>query len=186
MGPGRLGGHGPQLVGDRGPRPRRDGFGTLHRLACSRLSLEDCAPGPGGAMLRGNVMDDVKDALVALIQEANDAWRAGRPEAVASLFHEDAVLASPTGDVIARGRDAIVQSYVDFCRVARTIAFEASGFDVHAVGDTAIVRYTFDVTYEMEGVTSVERGHEILTFVGEGDSWRAMWRIQLPSTQSGC
>ena len=125
-------------------------------------------------------MNEAKAAIEALIRDSNRSWSTGDPDAVASLFHPDAVIASPSGQTIAHGRGPIVQSYVDYCSAAKTEAFAESDFQVHVVGDTAMASYTFDVTYVLDGDTHTERGREILTLVRAEGGWQAIWRMQLP------
>jgi uncharacterized protein (TIGR02246 family) len=112
------------------------------------------------------------------VELSNAAWVAGRPEDVAPLFAPDVVMEGSDGRVVARGRDAMVASYVEYCRQVRTHAFVVREHAVHFFGDTAIVTYLFEVTYEVNGQTSRESGTERLVFSRNGGVWHVVWRLQ--------
>jgi uncharacterized protein (TIGR02246 family) len=120
------------------------------------------------------------DALTIwrVIQASNRAWLEGRPEDVASLFSEDVVVVVQA-EVKARGRAAVVQSYVDYCRHVVTHAFSEGEYSVEVFGDTAASTYCFTVKYEAGGVISHERGQEILLFRRRDGRWQAFWRTQI-------
>jgi uncharacterized protein (TIGR02246 family) len=116
------------------------------------------------------------DAVVA----SNRAWREGRPREVGGLFHEDAVALVGPGRRLV-GRNAIVQSYVDYCASVKTHVFAEQTHSVEVFGDTAVVQYRFSVRYELGGQVHDEVGQEILVFVPRAGEWRAVWRTQTPA-----
>jgi uncharacterized protein (TIGR02246 family) len=117
-------------------------------------------------------------SLWQAVVAANEAWRSGRPEDVASLFHRDVVMESPDGVVLCRGRQAMVASFLAYTRSVATVHFRETDHAVHVVGDTAIVSYGFEVIYEVEGKRHDEIGRERLVFVFDGGRWSAIWRMQ--------
>jgi uncharacterized protein (TIGR02246 family) len=110
--------------------------------------------------------------------ESNEAWRSGRPEDVGGLFAPEVVMEGADGRVLANGRDAMVASYVEYCRQVKTLALAVRAHAVHVFGDTAVVTYTFEVTYEAGGQTSRESGAERLVLARRGGAWEAVWRLQ--------
>ncbi|NIP60046.1 MAG: SgcJ/EcaC family oxidoreductase [Gemmatimonadetes bacterium] len=114
------------------------------------------------------------------VREANRAWTEGRPKEVAALFHRDAVMAGPDGRELVRGREAIVESFVDYCRRATTRAFQELDHEIRIFGDTAVLTYGFAVTYELEDQVHDERGREVLVFARGEEGWAVVWRMQLP------
>lgn len=116
------------------------------------------------------------DAVVA----SNRAWFEGRPRDVAPLFHADAVLVFLAADHRIEGRDAIVDSYVEYTQRAKTHAFEEQEHTVDVFGDTAIVNYGFSVRYEVAGEVKDDEGQEVLVFVRREGAWGVVWRTQAP------
>jgi uncharacterized protein (TIGR02246 family) len=118
------------------------------------------------------------ETLWKRIELSNAAWMAGHPEDVAPIFAQDVVMEGSDGRVVARGRDAMVASYIEYCRQVRTHAFAVREHAVHLFGDTAVVTYAFEVTNEANGHTSRESGTERLVFSRRDGEWRAVWRLQ--------
>ena len=130
-------------------------------------------------------MSEASEQIWKAIQAANRAWLDGRPEEVASLFHEDVVMIAPNMERVVRGRDAMVQSSIDYCAQVKTHAFTELDHVVDVFADTAIATFRFDVTYEINGARHQEIGQEILAFERQGQAWRAVWRTRVPAaTQS--
>ena len=121
--------------------------------------------------------------LWAAIQETNRRWMAGRASEVADFFHENVVMASPDGKVMVRGRHAMVESFEAYCARATTHAFSERSHEVVLFGNTAIVSYTFDVKYEIDGTVLDEVGHEMLVLRDDG-GWQVVWRMQLATPPS--
>lgn len=113
----------------------------------------------------------------ARIVSSNRAWFEGRPCEVASIFHPEVVLVSG-GEVRLRGREAMVQSYVDYCGAVKTHAFAEGAHSVELFGASAIVNYLFRVEFEVDGAVQRERGEETLVLVRWGGELLVRWRTQ--------
>jgi ketosteroid isomerase-like protein len=102
---------------------------------------------------------------------------------VGCLFHEDAIAVFPAAKHRLTGRDAIVQSYIDYCRSEKTHAFEELDHAVDIFGDSAVVSYRFSVRYEAQGIVRDEFGQEILVFMRRHGQWGVVWRSQVQLAQ---
>jgi uncharacterized protein (TIGR02246 family) len=120
--------------------------------------------------------DQIWDAIVA----ANQAWLRGEPAAVAALFAPDVVGIHPNLDGAVRGRDAMVQSFVDYVAQVRTHHFDEQERSVEVLGAIAVATYRFEVRYEIAGATRDECGQEVLVLRRGGDGWQVVWRTQVP------
>ena len=121
------------------------------------------------------------EAIKELITNLNDAWRTGRFDDLAALFHQNAVIIAPNGSVLAQGRDACVQGYREYALLARTQTFEMHEPVVLVHDTTAVAQYHFHIRYERGGETHEESGGEQLVFVHEDGAWRIIWRGVLPA-----
>jgi ketosteroid isomerase-like protein len=119
------------------------------------------------------------DAIWQAILQSNASWVGGRPREVASLFHANAVMIAPDGKTRIAGRDAIVQSFVDYCAYAKTHEFRELDHSVEVMGDTAVATYRFFVKFEAEGSVQSENGQEVLVFQRDGERWSVIWRTQI-------
>lgn len=124
----------------------------------------------------------MEDHVWALVQETNRKWLAGEAEQIADRFHPEVVMASPDGQVLSRGREAMVDGFVQYCAAVKTLHFEEGEPSIEVFEGTAVVNYPFDVTYVLNGDTFTERGRELLVFQREADRWLIVWRAQLPVT----
>jgi uncharacterized protein (TIGR02246 family) len=129
-------------------------------------------------------MTDVEREVWQAIRAGNRAWLGGDPNAVAPLFHENAVMLAPGFEQRVVGREAIVGSFVEYCKVAKTLAFEESGESVDVFGNTAVVSYRFKVRYELGGSTHEEAGQELLVLRQQAERWQIVWRTQVPLVAS--
>jgi hypothetical protein len=118
---------------------------------------------------------------VELVQGINAAWREGRAgEALPEMFAEDAVIVGPDLTPLAAGRDACVQSYVDFARDIDLIEFDEFDHRVVAFGPAAAVDYAYRAVYRREDEELTDFGRDVILVVETEDGWRAAWRMARP------
>ncbi len=121
-----------------------------------------------------------EESIWEAIGEANRAWVSGDPLEVGALFARDAVMVLPGLAGALVGRDAIVQSFVDYTQTAKTTRFDELEHQIHVFGDTAGVVYRFRVAYELDGASYEETGQEILVLQRKKKGWRVVMRTQAP------
>lgn len=121
----------------------------------------------------------------ALIDRMNRAWLEGPieelPAALAECFHENMVIRGGDLEAHGVGRDACVQSYVDFLNstVIHRCELETPSIDI--AGETAAAVYGWEMTYETGGQTYDEAGSDILMLAKIGGRWWITWRAMLPA-----
>lgn len=128
----------------------------------------------------GDLTDAASEAWRA-VQRINGAWVHNRTDDLLELLHEAMVIVPPGGGEPVRGRAACIDSYRDFTVQARVLRFEELSPSIDVFEHTAVVAYDFAITYEIGGTWTTERGRDVLVLTRQGDSWRAVWRTQLPS-----
>jgi uncharacterized protein (TIGR02246 family) len=121
---------------------------------------------------------NASEEIWTAIQESNRAWVGGNPKGVAALYSDDVIFVAPKLATHLVGREAVVQSYVDYVAAARTHKFEEREHFIHVSGDTAIATYNFAVRYELDGRTFDDTGQEIMVFARRDNRWLAIWRTQ--------
>ena len=129
---------------------------------------------------------DEKAAILAVLNEINDAWLNGRPEdivgRIAPHFHDDMVMKGPGFVGLPCGRNACARSYEDFVRQAGVREYKSGEPTIDITGDTAVAVYSWKMTYELSGAEYRETGHDLFVFVRERGSWLAVWRAILPGS----
>jgi ketosteroid isomerase-like protein len=125
-----------------------------------------------------------RETILLLLTEINTTWLTNAPEEfpalMGELFHESMVIRGPGFQPMGSGRDACIQSYMEFARQARVTAWNLSDTEVDLFGDTAVATYAWKITYEMNGQEHQETGHDVFVFMRAENRWRAVWRAMLP------
>jgi Domain of unknown function (DUF4440) len=124
-------------------------------------------------------------AIRSQLARINDAWQHHRGDAMAGVLSEcfasDVVMRGPGFSLAGKGREAAVQSYVDFTNQADVKAFACEEPVVDVAGDTAVAQYPWQMTYVLAGQEYTERGHDLFVFSHIEGTWLVVWRALLPS-----
>ena len=119
------------------------------------------------------------ETIAAIVRHITEAWRAGRYDEIGPHLSDDVVLAPPGSATRIVGRDAYVQSFRDYDRVAITDTFTPDAPQIDVMGDVAVATCPFFVVYRLDGVTHSERGRELLVFARQEGDWRIVWRSMI-------
>ncbi len=112
-------------------------------------------------------MDQVPKTLDAI----NQAWRERRFEALTELLDEHIVMKGPGLKELVRGRQAFIQSYVQFMAQSNVTEYAESNHTVDIWGDVAAATYDWMMTYEQKGQTKTEKGQDMFIFSRRGSGW---------------
>lgn len=114
------------------------------------------------------------------VQKLNKEWLNNKTEELAYYFHKDMVITGPNLHELAHNRAECIKSYKDFVSNAVIHGYKEYEPDVSVFAYTAIVKYKFDITYEMNGKTYVETGRDLFVMIKEEERWQAVWRTMIP------
>jgi hypothetical protein len=120
-------------------------------------------------------MDQVRQTPDAI----NQAWREQRFDTMTDLLDENIVMKGPELKEYGRGRQAFVQSYVQFMAQSKVIEYAESNHAVDMWGDIAVATYDWAMTYEQKGQTRIDKGHDMFVFTRSGSAWLAVFRLIL-------
>jgi hypothetical protein len=128
----------------------------------------------------------VDDQLIReLIDRMNRAWLEGPveelPAALEACFHPAMVIRGGDLQVNAAGREACIQSYLDFLESSAVGRCMIDAPEIDLAGDTAVAVYGWQMTYENEGQTYEEAGSDILALARFDTGWLITWRAMLPA-----
>jgi len=120
-----------------------------------------------------------------VLQRINDAWLRGAaeeiPEKLADCFHDQIAMQGPDFQVLAGDKAAFAKSYQTFVQQAKIQNCKLTDPQIHVAGDTAVATYAWEMTYEMNGQSYSESGHDLFAFTRQDGKWLAVWRLLLPS-----
>lgn len=117
------------------------------------------------------------------VQKLNKEWLNNKTEELAYYFHKDMVITGPDLKVLANDKNACIKSYKDFINKAKINEYKEYDPEVSVFAYTAIVRYKFDIKYEMDGKTYDETGIDLFVLIKEEERWQAVWRTMIPDKE---
>lgn len=118
--------------------------------------------------------DPVKHEVWQTLRALNDAWTKGEPDKLKNYFHRDMVAITPTQRERVEGREACFDSWNSFVKAARVHYWKELDPRVQIYGNTAVITYYFDMSFDMGGQTVKLGGRDMFVFVKEGEKWWAV------------
>jgi len=121
-----------------------------------------------------------KEKVHRLIREMNQAWIEGRLSDLNPIFDERVVAVPPGGASRVEGREAMVDSFRQFLEIAKVHDYKVTDTGVEVFETTAVATFSFAISYELNGERYDETGWEILVLAKRDETWRIVWRTQIP------
>jgi len=117
-----------------------------------------------------------------ILASINAAWRSGQPLMMLQYLHPDIVMALPGFNGTLHGREALVDSFEEFCGNATLIEYEESDEKITVVGDCAAASFRFRMIYKRADYREESRGRDLWIFQRQDSRWIAVWRTMLDLT----
>ena len=118
--------------------------------------------------------DPVKDEIWATVRAMNDAWTKGNPADLSNFFHRDMVAITATDRMRREGGAACIAGWKGFADAARIHRWEEIDPLIHVFGNSAVVAYYFDMSFDMGGQRIDLGGRDMFFFVKEDGKWWAV------------
>lgn len=121
-----------------------------------------------------NQENETKSEVLAFIKKMNEAWTKGDGTALKDFFHTNMVAITPTDRDILRGREPCIAGWQNFAKSVKVHHWEEVDPDVRLYGNTAVVTYVFDMSFDMQGQTIKLGGRDMFVLVKENGRWWAV------------
>lgn len=118
--------------------------------------------------------DPLKQEIWATVRAMNDAWTKGNPDDLTKFFHRDMIAITATDRNRLDGGAACVAGWKGFCSAARIHRWEEIDPVIHVYGNSAVVVYYFDMSFDMGGNTINMGGRDMFFFAKEDERWWAV------------
>ena len=118
--------------------------------------------------------DQAKQEVWDTLRKLNDCWTKSDGTELVHYFHKQMVAITPTDRLRREGREACVAGWVGFAKFAKIHHWQEIEPKIEIFGDTAIVTYYFDMSFDMGGQTIQMGGRDMFTFVKEHGKWWAV------------
>jgi len=122
--------------------------------------------------------DEVREAM----HEIQAAWRENRPRDMIPHLHADVTMALPGFTAVIKGRHILATSFIEFGKSARVLQYSEGDLEVHVVGETAVVAFEFQMTYERGDYRGHSSGRDFWIFARDDDRWLGVWRMMMDVT----
>jgi ketosteroid isomerase-like protein len=120
--------------------------------------------------------DQAQSAVRELLQRLTAAWRSGRFEELDEILHEDVVFVAPGFAGRIGGRKECVATYRQFSEAAQIMEYVEEPPAIEAWANTAVATCGFEMSWEMDGESHRETGHDILVLELLDGRWQIVWR----------
>jgi ketosteroid isomerase-like protein len=127
--------------------------------------------------------NDLKNEIRQTVERINKASRKGDIEALKRFCHKDVVIVPPGFVQRAEGRDTYLKSVEDFCAKGAVLEYKELSPKIDVFGDVAIVYYSYETKWEMEGKTFNETGNDVMVLGRYEGKWLLIWRTLIPLAQ---
>ena len=118
--------------------------------------------------------DPIKDEVWAILRSLNDTWTKENPDDLKKYFHRDMVAITGTDRERIEGGEACVASWSAFSKAAKIHHWKETDPKIQLYGNTAVVTYYFDMSFDMGGQTIEMGGRDMFVFVKEDGKWWAV------------
>jgi hypothetical protein len=113
------------------------------------------------------------------LDRINAAWLDRRFDELDRYFDENIVMRGPGLKEVARGRAALVQSYIDFMSKSKVLEYLESNHSIDVNQSTAVATFDWSMTWEQNGKQDSASGHDMFVFEWRGSAWIAVLRLML-------
>lgn len=121
-----------------------------------------------------NFNDPIQQEIWATVRALNDAWTKGNPDELAHFFHRDMIAITASDRLRREGSAACIAGWKGFADATRIHRWEEKEPVIHVYGDSAVVAYYFEISFDMGGQTFNMNGRDMFFFVRENGKWWAV------------
>lgn len=118
--------------------------------------------------------DPIKQEIWITVRALNDAWTKGNPDDLVNYFHRDMIAITATDRYRREGRAMCLEGWKGFAQAATIHCWEEIDPVIHVYGDSAVVAYNFDMSFDMGGHKVDLGGRDMFFFVKENGQWWAV------------
>lgn len=120
-------------------------------------------------------MDD-KTIIKNIVTGLNKAVAEGKLDKIGPLFHENIKIVSPELKIHGDNKEICIQSYIDFLSKAKIEQYTDNITDIFVYENTAVVFYTYNITWSMGGKSFTDQGKELYVLTKENNKWLIILR----------
>ncbi|MBN2410246.1 nuclear transport factor 2 family protein [candidate division KSB1 bacterium] len=117
-----------------------------------------------------------QEKIKDILKNVNIAWSSGNPEDLMNYFHDNMLIISPDMKILGYGKENCIKSYIDFLNQATIIDYQKNVPEIHIFENTAIVFYTYNISWKTNNKLFNEKGKEIYVLNKHKNKWLIVMR----------
>ena len=122
-----------------------------------------------------------ENGLAAFADAMDRCWLEQRFDDLACYIADDVVMVAPGGIHRAEGLAEAISSYREFMSRSTVDKFATAERVVTERGDTAVIEYSWEMSWRTGVAEYEESGREVLVLARRNSVWRVVWRTQIPA-----
>lgn len=123
-----------------------------------------------------NELSEAERTVWHTMESINNAWVNEDISTMAPLLHKDICMVLPDRVGLAKGRKVLIESFSQFINSVDIHQFNVDEKSIQIIGNTAVVRYRYTLSYTMEEHQITDTGWDMFVFEKNDDTWIAVWR----------
>ena len=112
-----------------------------------------------------------KAEIAKIINAINKAWLNNKTEYLKDFFHEKMTITDSNFNKLASNKKECIASYESFIKQAKVLSYTEHDINIEIIGNTAIVNYVFDISWEVKDNISSEKGRDVFVFEFINGKW---------------
>lgn len=118
--------------------------------------------------------------LKFIVSQINKSWLNNDLKQLTNFFHDEMIIADSNFNKLAQNKKECIASYESFIKQAKILNYKEDEIIINIIGNTAIVNYTFNITWEADKKLNSEKGRDVFVFELSNNRWLAVFRTLLP------
>lgn len=119
-------------------------------------------------------MQSSTDEILEFISALNKCWTIGDPADLKNFFHQDMLAITPVDSFCLVGGPACVAGWTKFRETTAIKSWTEANHIVRNFGNTAVVAYTYEIAFSMNGKDHLEHGRDLFFLIHENDRWQVV------------
>ncbi|MCK4415210.1 MAG: nuclear transport factor 2 family protein [Candidatus Eisenbacteria sp.] len=124
-----------------------------------------------------------REEITKIMGRMSRAWLEGRIDDLAPMIHPEVIMVLPGFSGRIHGRENFLAGFRDFSQNAVVHEYREEDHQVDLAGDTVVVGFRYEMSYERSGGRYHATGRDLWVFQKDGAAWLAVWRTMLDVEQ---
>jgi hypothetical protein len=119
-------------------------------------------------------MHSATNEILEFISALNHCWTFGDPADLKNFFHPEMLAVTPMDSFCLVGATACVAGWARFRETTVIKSWTEANHIVRNFGNAAVVAYTYEIAFSMNGKDYCEQGRDLFFLIHENGRWQVV------------